>query len=375
MSVAIALSLPGLAAAQATAPTLDKVLEASGISLSGYVDAAYQHADRDIQTPNFSTRVFDSQTNAFVLHQAGVQIAKQPKEGFGGLVNFTAGKDAAVIHSFDTTTESQFDVTQAYGQYASGPLTLIFGKFVTLHGTEVIWSPNNANFSRSILFGSVPFTHTGVRASYALSDKLMLMAGLNNGWDQVNDTNKGKTIELGATMTPVKPVSLSAVLMSGKENISQTNPPAIATPGAPEGKRSSVGLLGSYALSDALTLSAEFLNVSQENAPDLVNGGSKTAKYNGIAGYVTYQFAPKWKATVRGESFDDKDGLRFGFPAGTTSATKYREVTLTAAYLAADNVELRGEVRRDHASQAVFTDGAGIGNSLTTLAVQALYKF
>jgi putative OmpL-like beta-barrel porin-2 len=377
VSVTAALTIPAIATAQqpTAVPTLDKVLEASGISLSGYVDAAYQHADRDIQTPNFSTRVFDSQNNAFVLHQIGVQIAKQPKEGFGGLVNFTAGKDAAVIHSFDTTTESQFDVTQAYGQYASGPLTVIFGKFVTLHGTEVIWSPSNANFSRSILFGSVPFTHTGVRATYALSDKLMLMAGLNNGWDQVNDTNKGKTIELGATVTPIKPVSVSAVIMSGKENISQTNPPLIATPGAPEGKRSSLGLLGSYSVSDALTLNAEFLNVSQENAPDLVNGGTKTAKYNGIAGYATYQFAPKWKGTVRAESFDDKDGLRFGLPAGTTSATKYREVTLTAAYLAADNVELRGEVRRDHASQAVFTDGASLSKSLTTLAVQALYKF
>lgn len=377
LSVTAALAIPAIAAAQQAAPaapTLDKVLEASGISLSGYIDSAYQHADRDIEN-GFSTRVFDSQNNSFVLHQFGLQIAKQPKEGFGGLVNVTAGRDAALIHSFDTTSESQFDVTQAYGQYASGPLTVIFGKFVTLHGTEVIWSPSNANFSRSILFGSVPFTHTGVRATYALSDKVTLMGGLNNGWDQVRDSNKGKTIELGATVTPIKPVSISAVLMTGKESISQTNPPLIATAGAPEGKRSSFGLLGSYNVIEPLTLSAEFLHVSQENAPDLVNGGAKTAKYNGIAAYATYQFAPKWRGTLRAESFDDKDGLRFGFPAGTTSATKYREITLTGAYLATDNVELRGELRRDHASQAVFTDGADLSESLTTLAVQALYKF
>jgi len=39
------------------------------------------------------------------------------------------------------------------------------GKFVTLAGSEVIWSPSNSNFSRSILFGAIPFTHTGVRAA------------------------------------------------------------------------------------------------------------------------------------------------------------------------------------------------------------------
>jgi opacity protein-like surface antigen len=122
---AAALAMSGLASAQQAAapaapaaPTLDKVLEASGLAVTGYIDAGYTHADRDLEG-GFSPRVFDSQNNSFVLHQVGLQVAKQPKEGFGGLVNVTMGRDAALIHSFDTTTESQFDVTQAYGQYAS----------------------------------------------------------------------------------------------------------------------------------------------------------------------------------------------------------------------------------------------------------------
>ena len=52
-------------------PTLDKVLEASGISVSGYIDAGYMHSDRNLETA-FSTRVFDSQNNSFVLHQFGL---------------------------------------------------------------------------------------------------------------------------------------------------------------------------------------------------------------------------------------------------------------------------------------------------------------
>src|SRR5713101_3119915 len=90
----------------AAVPTLDKVLEASGISVSGYIDTGYTHADRNIEggPGGFSTRVFDSQNNSFVLHQLGLSISKQPKEGFGGLVNFTVGKDAQPIHSFSAPT-------------------------------------------------------------------------------------------------------------------------------------------------------------------------------------------------------------------------------------------------------------------------------
>src|SRR5213594_3419511 len=112
----------------APVPTLDKVLEASGISVSGYIDAMYTHSDRNQAA--FSTRVFDLENNSFALRQFGLQVAKQPKEGFGGLVNITVGKDAQVIHSFpDTNTAvppanstSMFDVTQAFLQYSSGPL-------------------------------------------------------------------------------------------------------------------------------------------------------------------------------------------------------------------------------------------------------------
>src|SRR5437879_8221528 len=131
----------------APAPTLDKVLEASGISVSGYIDAGYTHSDRNQAT--FTTRVFDQQNNSFGLNQFGLTVAKQPKEGFGGLVNITVGRDAQFIHSFPETntavppanSTSMFDITQGFLQYAGGPLTVIAGKFVTLSGTEVIANP------------------------------------------------------------------------------------------------------------------------------------------------------------------------------------------------------------------------------------------
>lgn len=368
-AVSALFAAPTTALAQAkppAAPTLDKVLEASGISLSGYIDVGYTRADRNIEagivgstsTPPSAPRVFDNQNNSFALHQLGLTIAKQPKEGFGGLVNLTMGKDAQLIHSASGTTAdtSMFDTTQAYAQYAGGPLTLIAGKFTTLHGTEVIASTGNTNISRSILFGSVPFTHTGVRGTWALSDTVSLIAGVNNGWDQLTDSNKAKTLEVGATLNPIKPLAITVSGYSGKEPTSATT----------DGAKTSFNVVASYTIIDPLSVGLEVLNVSQKIP------GAATQKYNGFAGYASYLFTPKLRGAVRVERFDDKNGFRFATPAGT----KYAEATVTGAYLAADSFEVRAEARRDQANTAVFIDSQGTASkTLMTIALQGLYKF
>jgi len=356
----------------APVPTLDKILEASGISVSGYIDAGYTHLDKNA---GFNNRVFDAQSSSFGLNQFGLTVAKQPKEGFGGLVNLTVGRDAQFIHSApDASPGSMFDVTQAYLQYAGGPLTVIAGKFVTLSGTEVIASTGNTNISRSILFGAIPFTHTGVRATWALSDTVSLIAGVNNGWDQLTDTNKGKTVELGATLNPIKPLNIALSAYSGKEN----SAPSTAALAAADGTRTSINAVVSYAIIDPLSVGLEFLNVSQDKAVAIVGGATIKGKYTGVAGYVTYMLTPKFRGVLRVESFDDKDGIRFigNGPTATVSSTKYREATVTAAYLPSDSFEARAEVRRDQGTNAVFTDSAGVtSKSQMSFALQGLYKF
>lgn len=373
-AVSAAFAAPATVFAQAAAavPTLDKVLEASGVTVSGWIDTQYTHANRNLET-GFTDRVFDSQNNSFALHQFGLQVAKQPKEGAGGLVNITAGKDAQVIHSFpestlagspgstSTSAVSMYDITQAYGQYASGPLTLMAGKFVTLHGTEVIASTGNNNISRSILFGSVPFTHTGLRAVYAMSDTVSLTAGLNNGWDQLQDQNKGKTVELGVSLTPIKPLTIAASSYIGKE----------MTGASSEGKRTSANLVATYTLSDTMTIGAEYLRVQQENFA--AASGPIKAKYDGFAGYFTYMVSSKLRAAFRAESFTDKDALKFT----STTGAKYKELTATLGYLPSASFEVRGEVRQDRANTEVFNEvsGSNMSKTLLTYALQAIYKF
>ena len=371
-AVSAALAAPAtVLAQQGRTPTLGQVLDASGISVNGYIDAGYNWANRDIEAgfANGVTgavpRVFDNQNNSFSLHQFGLTVAKQPKEGFGGLVNLTIGKDAEVIHAFpETGNTSTFDMTQAYLSYSQGALTMIGGKFTTLAGTEVIASTGNNNISRSILFGAVPFTHTGVRASFAPSDTITLYGGLNNGWDQLQDANRPKTLELGATFNPMKPLTMTLSGYFGSE----------PTLGGGNAERDLVDFVVNYIATNSLSLGGEFLMVKQDDfAP-----GQGSGKYQGLAFYGTAQLNQLWRVSARAEYFDDKNGFHFGTSngAGGQQPVKYYEGTLTLAYLPTKDVELRTEVRGDKADQNVYIDSNGsTKKTLMTFGLQGLYKF
>ena len=365
-AVVSVFALPGvvLAAdppAKPAMPTLDQVLEASGVSLAGYIDTAYSHlSGAGLFTSGAPNRVFDTEPNSFNLHQAAITVAKQPKEGFGGFVNLTAGRDAKVIHAFDTNTESQFDVTQAFAQYATGPLTVIAGKYVTLAGAEVIASPSDVNYSRSILFGyAIPFTHTGLRATYAVNDMLSVIGGVNNGWDDVKDTNKQKTLELGLTLAPTKSLSFAAVDYMGTEQVAG---PLDTT----QGKRNVLDLVGTWTATDKLNVTLNYDYGSQENAV----GGTGKAKWTGLAAYVNYQFTDTWRLSARGEYFNDKDGYRTGV------TQKWKEATITLAYLPVKSMEIRGELRGDKSDQSSFlrSDGS-TSKSQSSYGLEAIYKF
>src|SRR5207302_5908858 len=112
------------ASARPAPASMTDVLTASGIALHGYVDAAHSYLSGTCTvTSGVADRVFDTEPNSFNLHQAALIIDYQPKEGFGGLVNLTAGRDARVIAAAGEAT-SNVDVPQALVQYARGPLTI-----------------------------------------------------------------------------------------------------------------------------------------------------------------------------------------------------------------------------------------------------------
>lgn len=397
--VAGLLSMPALALAEDAPakpkipiPALDDVLDAWGLSLNGYLDVSYSHLSSNglfKSSPNFNSgtpatnRTFDAQRDSFSVHQAAVILAKQPKEGFGGLINLTMGEDADVIHALGSGGTTNFDVTQAFVQYATGPWTAIGGKFVTLAGAEVINSTADVNFSRSILFGyAIPFTHTGVRGTYAVNDKVSVILGVNNGWDQLKDANSEKTLEAGVSYAPLKNLSIAAQGYFGKEQVVPAPGGGVGipagSPGAIGGNRALLDALVTYNATDKLTLMLNPDWAMQQNASTADVTGNSTARWWGIAAYGIYQFTDLWRGTLRAEYFDDKDGYRTGVKQ------KWKEVTGTLAYLPNKNIELRGELRYDRSTSNLpsgpfedpsFVRTGGTGKGQMSAALEAIFKF
>jgi hypothetical protein len=333
--------------------TLAGVLDASGITESGYVAASYYHSN------GYSTfHQFDVQHDTFQLDQAAFTLAYQPKEGFGALVNVAAGEDMRILHAAEDGHDSTFDVVQAFVQYATGPLTVIAGKYVTLAGAEVIAPTGNVNFSRSLLFFAEPLTHTGIRATYAATDTVNISVGANNGWNTTSTSYGSKTGEFGIGWTPNKIFALTAQAYVGK------NPTFDA-------QRTLVDLVGTYTATDALSFTVSYdwgkQQQHESGAPDL--------KWNGVAAYVNYAITDQWRVTVRGEYLNDKDGFVSNTPQ------KLKEGTITFGYSPIKSFELRIEARYDKSDKSTFVRSINpaatdpFANSQTGFALQGVYKF
>jgi hypothetical protein len=336
--------------------TLAGVFDASGITATGYVAASYFHSNGD-----GTYHQFDNKHDSFQLDQAALTIAFQPKEGFGALVNVAAGEDMKILNAAEGSNPNSFDIVQGFVQYATGPLTVIAGKYVTLAGAEVIAPTGNTNFSRSLLFFAEPLTHTGIRGTFAASDTLSLIAGVNNGWNYSSlSTSGSKTAELGVAWTPSKAFSLTAQAYIGKD-------PAFDAP------RTLIDAVATYNATDALTLILSFDWGKQQQHV----AGDPDLDWNGTAFYVNYALNDQWRASLRVEYLDDKDGFVSGL-FGT--AQKLKEATLTFGYAPVKSFELRIEGRYDKSDKSTFVrtvDGETnvFADSQTEFALQGVYKF
>jgi Putative beta-barrel porin-2, OmpL-like. bbp2 len=346
-------------AAKPVLSKFDELLDSAGLSVSGYVAASY-YASNGYP---FNIHQFDVEHNTFQLDQAGLQVAYQPKEGFGALVDVIAGEDARILHVAEDGHDTSFDVRQAFVQYATGPLTVMAGKFVTLAGAEVINPTLNTNFSRSLLFfDSEPLTHTGVRASYAATGEITLTVGVNNGWNTTSTSYGSKTGEFGIAYAPAS--KLFALAVNGYFGKTE----------AFDAEKTLIDVVGTYNVTSALSL---ILNFDYDKQDKAFTDGSD-ASWNAAALYVNYAINDQWRVSVRGEYLDDQDG----FVTGAKQTLK--EGTVTVGYSPFKNFELRGEVRYDKSggntpiffrTRAAANALIGDSDNLSEFALQAVYKF
>jgi hypothetical protein len=312
------------------------------VDISGEVSIAYLTAiDADSRT--LFGRVFDNQAEQFTLHQAEIwfERASSTDSPFGFNIDVVAGDDAEKIHSLGLGESSDsFDLTQAYLSYqvpGVDGLTLKAGKFVTLHGAEVIRRSGNFHYSRALLFGyAIPFTHTGLMATYAASDVVTLTGGIVNGWDNVDDNNEDKTLHAMAGFAPSDTVSFSIGGTYGAEGASSS------------AKRTLVDAIVTFKPADGLTIMFNYDWAEEEDA-----AFDGDANWDGLAGYISYDVSDVVSLGARAEYFNDDDGVRLG-----AGELELWEGTVTARFKLTDSLVASLELRHDESSdgELVFDD-------------------
>ena len=116
------------------------------------------------------------------------------------------------------------------------------------------------------------------------------------------------------------------------------------------------------------------------------SANSPSASWWGVGAYVNYQFSPRWRASLRGEYFDDQNGyltdLAYVSPPPSLlpggGDEKLKELTLTLGFDPTKSFELRLEGRYDDPDRVT---AAGSSRSVAVYSktgqawVEALFHF
>jgi hypothetical protein len=362
--------------AQVVAAQEHPVLYWHGITLNGFLSAAYSYNTNHPAPQLNQFRTYDFEDNEFKIDVAEAVIQRtvsKPNDG-GFRIDFTAGDSIPeVTASYGmfrnklTGEGRHIDIHQLFASYilpVGKGLRFDAGKFVTSFGYEVVegYEGYNDNYSHSFLFGyGIPFTHTGIRSSYAPSSKVAVTAMVVNGWDDVHDNNRAKSAGAQLAITPTKSVATYVNYMAGAES-----------PANNHSMRQAINLVQTWSAKPRLSFSADFLFGHEDDSL----GPGSSATWTAFAGYSRYSFTDQFSLAFRGETFRDPEGVRTGKVQtliGFTLTPEYRR-TLALGRLPT-KVILRGDIRYDHSNVPVFVTQNQAKQRQCTLAVNLIYTF
>lgn len=206
-------------AAKPPEPPPPPVFSAGPIDFSGLVDGYYSLNFNHASTRTNQLRNFDIGANQFSLNMAKLVLAHDA-DPVGFRVDLGFGQAFDIVHGADPEGLNTFrHIEQAYVSVKRGKGIFDFGKFVTAHRAEVIETPSNWNYSRSLLFAwAIPYYHFGARYIYPISKTVTGQLHLVNGWNNVRDNNSGKSFGVSGIWTPNWHFTWANNYMVGPEN-------------------------------------------------------------------------------------------------------------------------------------------------------------
>ncbi len=326
-------------------------------SISGSVDGYYRY---NIGAPNDNSvapGTSFANESGFALGMANVIIGYEgDKVGFvADLVVGQRGEDAV----FNSDDSAQI-VNQLYAYWnVSEKVKLTFGNFNTFLGYEVISPVGNFNYSTSYMFSYGPFSHTGLKADFALNDKWSAMLAVMNPTDYT-ENNPFDTYIIGAQ------VGYAADNGSAYLNFRYGN----------EGEPGLVGPTFQVDLTTGWDVAEDFyLGINGTYLSTEDQGDEDASGFYGVALYPQYKTSEKFTIGLRGEYFAEYNNALGAVGLDDEGDGSVIAATLTGSYNIG-NLTLKPEIRVDSASEDTFVDNdLEPTKSLSSFVMGAIYKF
>lgn len=342
-------------------------------SFSGYIDSYYSgNFNKPLSQNNIgkseAARVFDQRAGQIALGLAQT-VMRYSNDKSEVVVDLAFGPNADLANYANLGTA--LSIKQAYFTYNfTDKLSATVGQFGTHIGYEVIDAPVNFNYSLSNLFGMGPFYHTGLKATYAFSDRASLMVGVVNAVDGFGDNNRKKGIIGQFYFSPVENWNVYINAINTNEADADANGKV------PGGYYRLFDLATSYQLTEKFLLGLNAAAGSQKTNP------APSQSWSGVAGYANLALTKNFGLGARYEYFENQSGVRalLDYNGHGTSVNAF---TLTGNLTLADgHVLIKPEfridsyaARKDGERQFQDSKGAYSKNAQSTLGVAFIYKF
>lgn len=363
--------------------------ETTALTLSGSVDAYFR---ANLNAPNKGEN-FQAPASSFgnlpgfSLGMANI-IAKYEGKKVGAVVDLVfgpRGEDAVFgspLYSGGTAGSSQI-VNQLYVYWnVTDAVTLTFGNFNTFLGYEVISPTANFNYSTSYMFSYGPFSHTGIKANIALSDKFSFMAAVMNPTD-MTEFNLNGTYTLGGQLgysTDLGNTYLNVVY--GDQDGTLSNDGTLIPGQTSLGKTFQIDLTTGFNLSDVLYLGVNTTyNTSTSgeefSGSDIRDTDGDGSGFYGFAGYLQARPSETFGLGVRGEYFSVfNGGLSDVVGVDDAGDGNVFALTFSANAKIGNNLTLIPELRLDTMSNDFFIDNdLNPSKNLSSFLLAAVFAF
>ncbi|MFL0684671.1 MAG: porin [Algoriphagus aquaeductus] len=343
--------------------------EEGSLTLSGSVDAYFR---TNLNAPNKGEN-FQAPASSFgnlpgfSLGMANIIATYQGKK-VGAVVDLVfgpRGEDAVFgspLYRGGMAGSSQI-VNQLYVYWnVSDKVTLTLGNFNTFLGYEVISPTGNFNYSTSYMFSYGPFSHTGLKANFQLSDKWSFLAAVMNPTD-MTEFNLNGTYTFGGQLgysTDAGNTYLN--LVYGDQDGRLTDDGGLVSGATSLGKTFQIDLTTGFDLNDMLyagfnTTYNSSSSGEEYTGSDIREIGGDGAGFYGFAGYLQAKPTEKFGIGFRGEYFSVfNSGLEGVVGLNDSGKGSVFAGTLSGNIKVGGNLTLIPELRVDSMKEEFFVN-------------------